>query len=78
MKQSANGITIKGLAGAVAVAGASQAYGTVINVAPPTSITGHAPAATGAAGGTTTREYWNPATGTTAAATGADLLNFGY
>ena len=73
MKQSGSALTLTGLAGAVAVAGASQAYGTVINVAPPTTITGHTPSTAG-----TSREYWNPATGTTSATTGADLINFGY
>ena len=33
MKQSTKTVTFTGIAGAVAVAGASQAYGTVINVA---------------------------------------------
>ena len=73
MKNSAKAITLTGFAGAVAVAGTSQAYGTVINVAPPTTITGHAPSTAG-----TSREYWNPATGKTSATTGADLVNFGY
>ena len=73
MKKSVNALTIKGLAGAVAVAGASQAYGTVINVAPPTNIAGHTPSTAG-----TSREYWNPATGATTTTTGADLVNFGY
>ncbi len=73
MKQSGSALTLTGLAGAVAVAGASQAYGTVINVAAPNTITGHAPSTAG-----TSREYWNPATGATTTTTGADLVNFGY
>ena len=36
---------INGLAGAVVLAGATQAYGTVVNVAPPQDIVGHTPTA---------------------------------
>lgn len=39
---------LKGLAGAAAMAGASQAYGAVVVVTPPANITGRAPAATDA------------------------------
>ena len=72
MKQSAKSVTFTGLAGAVAVAGASQAYGTIINVAPPTNITGNNTATFG-------REYWNALTGTTSATRPtAFSLQFGY
>jgi len=74
MKQSASALTFTGLAGAVAVAGASQSYGTIINVQPPSNIVGVAP---GTATGTK-REYWDVDTGTTHATntTGSDF-NFG-
>ncbi len=39
-------IVLNGLAGAAALAGASQSYGAVVVVANPANITGHAPAAT--------------------------------
>ena len=72
MKQSANALTFTGLVGAVAVAGASQAYGTIINVAPPTNLTGNNTATFG-------REYWNALTGTTSTARPATFsLQFGY
>ncbi len=73
MKQSANTMTLGGLVGAVALAGASQAYGTIISVAPPTNITGVA-ATSGSL-----KEYWDIDTGTTSAAkTAATDLEFGY
>ena len=72
MKQSAHTLTYGGLVGAVALAGASQAYGTIINVAPPTSITG-------SAGNAGTRVYWDIDTGTTTAAkTAASDFQFLY
>ena len=74
MKQSAKTVTFTGIAGAVAVAGASQAYGTIINVPVPTNLTG---VAQGTATGTK-REYWDVETGkTTAASTAATDFNFG-
>ncbi len=74
MKQSAKTVTLTGFAGAVAFAGASQAYGTVVSVATPTNIV-NAPLGTGV---NTKREYWNVDTGatTTTAAAGYDI-NFG-
>ena len=39
-KHTASSIAIKGLTGAVALAGATQAYGTVVQVTPPGNITG--------------------------------------
>ena len=74
MKQSANALTITGLAGAVAVAGASQAYGTIINVAPPTNLTG-VPQGTAAG---TKREYWDVDTGTTSTASRAGISDFNF
>ena len=73
MKQSAKSVTFTGLAGAVAVAGASQAYGTIINVQPPSNITGQASTSA------SVKEFWNVDTGTTAAtnAAGSDV-EFGY
>lgn len=61
MKQTASKVTFTGLAGAMAVAGASQSYGTIINVAPPTNLVG---VPQGTATGTK-REYWDVDTGAT-------------
>ncbi len=73
MKQTANALKYTGLAGAVAVAGASQAYGTIINVQPPTNITGNNSATFG------NREYWNALTGATSTTRPAAFsLQFGY
>ena len=73
MKQSANALTFTGLAGAVAVAGASQAYGQVVNVAAPTNITGKASTSA------SSKEYYDVDTGTTSTTkTAATDLEFGY
>jgi hypothetical protein len=73
MKQSTR--TMTGMAGAVALAGASQAYGTIINVAAPTDIPGNAPNTAG-----TTREFWDVDTGQTTStrSTGGDSIEFAY
>ena len=41
-------VILKGLAGAAALAGSTQAYGAIVNVTLPTNITGTAPTASGA------------------------------
>lgn len=43
-----NSRVLTGIAGAAAMAGASQAYGSIVNVTLPANITGHAPAASDA------------------------------
>lgn len=74
MKQSASALTFTGLAGAFAVAGASQAYGTIINVPVPTNLVGVSP---GTATGTK-REYWDVETGKTTTTSNATTdFNFG-
>ncbi|MBE7211166.1 MAG: PEP-CTERM sorting domain-containing protein [Gluconacetobacter diazotrophicus] len=77
MKHSAKAITLTGLAGASAFAGATQSYGTVVSVAPPTNITGNAPNTAA-----TSREYYNVDTGatytTSAGHTGTDYIQFSY
>ena len=74
MKQTANTLTYGGLVGAVALAGASQAYGTIVSVTPPTNIAGVA-ANTAAS----TKEFWDIDTGTTSATkTAASDIEFGY
>ncbi len=66
-------MTLGGLVGAVALAGASQAYGTIISVAPPTSIPGVATTSA------SVKEYWDVDTGTTSGTkTAATDLEFGY
>ena len=73
MKQAGKAVTFTGIAGAVAVAGASQAYGAIVNLTDPSNITGHAPTTAGS-----TKEYYNVLAGTTStSSTGADL-EFGY
>lgn len=64
--------TLKGLAGAAALAGASQAYGTVVTVTPPANITGNDPA-TGSS--SPVRRYIDLDTGASSTSnfTGADL-----
>ena len=57
MKQTASTLTLTGLAGAVAFAGASQAYGDIVSLTLPTDIGGYGPSATA------TREYWDANTG---------------
>lgn len=67
---------LKGLAGAAALAGATQSYGAVVNMTLPTNIPGHAPSSAG-----TTREYYNVETGVTTSTAGANPgydLNLGY
>lgn len=76
MKHSATAVTFAGLSGAIAFAGASQAYGAVVNLTLPTNIPGHAPSTA-----TTTREYYNVETGVTSTTTAANPgydLNLGY
>lgn len=76
MKQSANALKYTGLAGAVAFAGATQAYGAIVNFTLPTNIPGHAPNTA-----STTREYFNVETGVTNSTNTADPgydLNLGY
>lgn len=74
MKQSANTMTLGGLVGAVALAGASQAYGAIVSVTPPTNIAGVAPN-----GNASTKEFWDIDTGTTSATkTAASDIEFGY
>ena len=73
MKQSAKAITLTGLAGASALAGASQSYGTIINITTPTNIPGQASTSA------STKEFYDVDTGTTSAtSTAATDLEFGY
>ena len=73
MKHSAKAMTLTGLAGATAFAGATQSYATIVSVTPPTNITGTASTTT------SIKEFWDVDTGTTSAAraTGSDV-EFGY
>ncbi len=81
MKQSAKAITLTGLAGATAFAGASQSYGvvistngTIVNITAPTTIAGVAPNAN-----PSIKEFYDVDTGTTSATkTAASDLEFGY
>lgn len=75
MKQSAKAITLTGLAGAAAFAGASQSYGVVVNLTTlPTNIPGNAPN-----GAVSTKEFYDVDTGkTTTASTASADLEFGY
>ena len=43
MTYSANRIALTGIAGAAAFAGATQSYGTIVNLTDPANITGYAP-----------------------------------
>ena len=74
MKQSAKAITLTGFAGATAFAGATQSYGTIINVQPPSNIAGVTPS-----GNASTKEFWDIDTGTTSATSkAASDIEFGY
>ena len=74
MKQTADTMTLGGLVGAVALAGASQAYGTIISVTPPTNIPGVTPNTAAS-----TKEFWDVDTGKTSATkTAASDIEFGY
>lgn len=55
MKPTAKGMAIKGLAGAAAMAGASQAYGTLVKVTTPANIVGAAPTTSSAITAANTR-----------------------
>ena len=73
MKQSAKAITFTGLAGAAAFAGATQSYGTIVNLVDPSNITGNAPNTAAS-----TKEFYSVDTGkTTTTSTGAEF-EFGY
>ena len=73
MKQSAKAITLTGLAGASALAGASQSYGAIISVKAPTNITGVATTSA------SLKEYYDFDTGTTSTTkTAASDVEFGY
>jgi hypothetical protein len=74
MNQSTNALTLTGIAGAVALAGASQAYGAIVNLTDPTNITGKAPSTAASS-----KEYYTILTGKTStkSSTGAQL-EFGY
>ena len=66
-------MTFTGLAGAAAFAGATQSYGTIVNITLPTNITGNAPNTAAS-----TKEFFNVDTGkTTTTSTGAEF-EFGY
>lgn len=74
MKRPGGRIAFGGLAGAAALAGATQAYGTIINVEPPANLSGNAPTTA-----SSTKVYWDIDTGTSSATqTGESDFEFAY
>ena len=73
MKHTAKAITLTGFAGAAALAGSTQAYGTIVNLVDPSNIAGHAPSTAASS-----KEYYTILTGKTSTKSTGAQLEFGY